>query len=236
MRLIFLRFDCDNRFKVLTFASTATVKRNKIRTFTLSQNLSLLMKRFCSNASLTALLIPLVFSCQAPQEEKDSGLQQQADTYLSAYNTAYQKLRKDASESEWVLNTRIVEGDTATQHRYEVASQKLTDFLGSRANIDSAKKYLEMKKRLSPLQVREFDAILFAAGGSPETAARAVKELIEVSGKQTKILYGYDFKMDGKSVTKNDINNLLTSDAGMDKKLKAWNASKEVAQPLTSGI
>lgn len=193
------------------------------------------MTRSFLKFSIAACLV-LLFSCQAPEKEKESKIQKQAGEYLDAYNQEFQKLYTGSSETEWALNTHIVEGDTATQHRYEVAKQKLTDFQGSRANIDSAKKYLGLRDQLTPVQAKEFDAILFAAGGSPATAADAVKELIKVSGEQTQILYGFDFKLDGKSVTKNDINSILTSDAGLSAKLKAWRASKEVGKPLKSGL
>ena len=72
--------------------------------------------------------------------------------------------------------------------------------------------------------------VLFLAGGAPATAAETVKELIKVNAEQTKVLYGFDFKIKGKSVTKNDISNLLTTSSNLTERLKAWNASKEVGQ------
>jgi peptidyl-dipeptidase A len=182
------------------------------------------------------LLFGLLSACKPSPEEQKAKLQQQADAYLVSYNDELQKLYTVAAEAEWNLNTRIVEGDTTTQRIYEETRQKFTDFMGSQANIDSSKKYLELKDQLAPLQVKQLEAILFAAGGSPATAAEAVKELIKVSGEQTKILYGFDFKIDKKSVTKNDINNILTSDAKLNDKLKAWTASKEVGKELKPGL
>jgi peptidyl-dipeptidase A len=182
------------------------------------------------------LLLTVLLGCKPSAEEKQATLQKQADNYLSSYNDELQKLYTVAAEAEWTLNTKIVEGDTITQKVYEETKKKFTDFLGSQANIDSAKKYLAIKEQLTPLQVKQLDAILFSAGGSPATAETAVKELIKVSGDQTKILYGFDFKIDKKSVTKNDINNILTSDAKLDEKLKAWTSSKEVGKELKPGL
>lgn len=186
----------------------------------------------------TLLLCSVLFavSCQESEEEKTKRIQAQADAYLSTYQTEYQKLYTDASEAEWQLNTKIVEGDTITQHNYEVARQKYADFTGSLANIDSCRKYIAIKDKLTPLQNKQFEAILYAAGASPATAGETVKELIKESGEQTKVLFGFDFKMDGKSVSKNDINNTLAHSEKLPEKLKAWTASKEVGIPLKPGL
>lgn len=178
----------------------------------------------------------LLSACHGNEEKKNTDFQQRADQYLLDYNREYRKLYTAASEASWQLNTKIVEGDTLTQKLYEEASQKLTDFQGSIATIDSTKKYLLRRNDLLPLQARQFDYILFAAGGSPAVEAEAVKELIKENASQTKALFGYDFKIDGKSVTKNDITNILASNAPLPEKLKAWNASKELGKGLKNGL
>jgi peptidyl-dipeptidase A len=182
------------------------------------------------------MLVPLFQSCNESAEEKKARLQEQAEKFLAGYNHEMQALYTTAAEAEWNLNTKIVEGDTTTQRIYEESRKAFTDYLGSQANIDSSRQYLEMKDQLTDLQARQFEAILFAAGGSPATASATVEELIKVSGDQTKILYGFDFRIGRKSVTKNDINNILTSDAGLNQKLNAWTASKEVGRELKPGL
>lgn len=184
----------------------------------------------------SAFLIILMLSCNVSERESNTVLQQQADAFLKDYNDQYQQLFTAAAEAAWVLNTRIVEGDTAAQQQYEITSQQLADFEGSLSNIDSARKYLALKDKLTPLQTKQFEAILFSAGANPATAAEAVKQLISASAAQTQILYGFDFKIKGKSVSKNDINNILTSDASLQEKLDAWNASKEVGKELKPGL
>jgi peptidyl-dipeptidase A len=185
---------------------------------------------------LIVIGIVLVVSCKPSEEERKAALHAQADAYLTSYNNEYKRLYTASQGAEWTLNTKIVKDDTVTQKLYETAKEQFASFLGSQANIDSARKYIALKDQLTPLQSREFDAVLYAAGGSPATAADAVKDLIKVSGDQTKLLYGFDFKIDRKSVTKNDISNILSGDAKLADKLKAWNASKEVGKALKPGL
>jgi len=195
------------------------------------------MKRYYYLTGILACTIAIgIQSCSKPAEKKSEIFNLQAQTYLDSYNEDYKRLSTDANEAAWLLNTKIQEGDTLTQKQYQAANQKLTDFTGSLSNIDSAKKYLAMKDGLSPRQQKQIEYILFLAAGSPATAAEAVKELIKVTGEQTKVLYGFDFKIDNKSVTKNDIANILSSSSKLNERLKAWTAGKEVGKPLKAGL
>jgi peptidyl-dipeptidase A len=182
------------------------------------------------------LLVLVLFSCTQSENKNKEPFHDQADVYLQTYNTEYKKLSTDASEAAWVLNTKIEEGDTVTQKLYEDAAQKLADFTGSMANIDSSKKYLAQSESLSPIQKKQMEYVLFLAGSAPATAGETVKELIKENAEQTKVLYGFDFQIDGKSVTKNDISNLLTDSPDLNRRLKAWTASKEVGKPLKPGL
>jgi peptidyl-dipeptidase A len=192
------------------------------------------MKRYYF--ALAGLAVACFWSCTKSEEKSSEPFHPLAATYLDGYILEFKRLSTEANEAAWLLNTKIEEGDTVTQKVYEEAAQKLTDFTGSLANIDSSKKYLGIADQLSPLQKRQMEYILFLAGGAPATASETVKELIKVNAEQTKVLYGFDFKIDGKSVTKNDIANLLTVSSNLTERLKAWNASKEVGKPLKVGL
>ena len=59
-----------------------------------------------------------------------------------------------------------------------------------------------------------------------------IKEKIKVDTKQTEDLFGFDFQIDGKSVTPNEINKILKESTDLEERLKAWEASKEVGKTL----
>ena len=106
-------------------------------------NLNLLIVLFIAVA-LTA--------CRGKKQEDNSAIQNQAQQFLDKYNAQYQKFSYADNLAQWELNTHIVEGDTMAQHLASIASQNLADFTGSIANIDSTKKYLGLKDKLTPLQ------------------------------------------------------------------------------------
>ena len=129
------------------------------------------MKIFRSSLSIQiSLLAMLLYSCSRPEEKSTELSHPQADLYLQSYNAEYKKLNTEASEAAWVLNTKIQEGDTLTQKLYEEASQKLADFTGTLANIDSSKKYLAMGDKLAPIQKKQMEYVLFLAGAAPASA------------------------------------------------------------------
>lgn len=192
--------------------------------------------------SFWLLALCLLTSCQqntqqnAQQENATSDLGKEVQTFLDAYNKKYQDLYTQTSEAEWKSNTKIIEGDTATQNAYKRTSEAFAAFTGSAENIEHAKKYLAQKKEIGPLQVKQLEAILYAAGGNPQTVADVVKQRIDAQAKQVEKLYGYAFKIDGKEVSTNDIDRILRESANPAERRKAWTASKEVGKELKAGL
>ena len=97
------------------------------------------------------------------------------------------------------------------------------------------KKFLASSDVLSDLQVRQLKAILYKAADNPQTVADLVIERIKAETEQTEKLYGFDFQMDGESVSTNDLDEALrNNDVGIRR--KAWEASKEVGKNLKEGL
>ncbi|MDP4189929.1 MAG: M2 family metallopeptidase [Bacteroidota bacterium] len=173
--------------------------------------------------------------CQS-KANKTSSFQKEVQAYLDNYNNTYQKLYTAVNEAQWLLNTKIVEGDTLTQKAAEKAGEDLTAFTGSTENIEKSTKYLKRKDELSALQVKQLQAILYFAGSDPQTVKDIVKEKIKADAEQTRQLYGFDFKFDGNSVTTNQIDDTLKTSKDLATRLKYWEASKEVGKTLKSGL
>lgn len=184
------------------------------------------------------IIIASVFilaSCNNPAKEK-SDVQAEVQQYLNGYNDTLQKHITATSEAEWILNTHIVDGDTMASHNSQVASEAFTHFSGSAYNISKATEYLKHSNDLTDLQIRQLKAILYSAAGGPEVIMDVVKELIKANNEQTEKLFGYDFKIEGKSVSPNQIDEILSSSKDLNERLKAWEASKAVGKDLKSGL
>jgi len=183
-------------------------------------------------------LAALLFSCgeNKPKENPDQALQDSVQVYLDGYNAKYKELATIADEAEWNSNTHIIEGDSTNAIATNKANEEMAKFTGSKVNIETATKFLAEKDKLTDLQVKQLKAILYEAANNPETLADLVKERIKASTKQTENLFGFDFKIDGKSVSTNDIDGILATETNLAKRLKAWEASKEVGKGLKDGL
>lgn len=184
---------------------------------------------------MTIVLIGILISCGEAQKDDDT-IKAELDLYLANYNTKFQELLIVAAEAEWKLNTKIIEGDTVTGRKAEEAGEAMAKFTGSSENIDQARNYLAIKDKLSNIQIKQLEAILYAAGNNPATVEDIVKAKIAADTKQTEMLYGFDFKINGESTTPNKIDEILNKSDNLDERLVAWEASKEVGIGLKDGL
>lgn len=182
---------------------------------------------------LLCSLMLLLGSCNSGS---DTAIQNEAKAFLDSFNVEYSKVYTAYSEAQWASNIKIVEGDSANAIAEQKAGQGFSDFAGSNRVVDAVQKFLRNKENLTPLQVKQMEAILYAAGNYTEKAAAFVKERIKAETGQTAKLYGFNYTINGKSVSTNDIDNILKKEKDLSKRLIAWNTSKEVGKTLKPGL
>lgn len=186
---------------------------------------------------LPVILISLFFGCKSETRTVESPAEQtEAQGFLDTYNLEYVRLAYASALAEWKTNTEIKDGDTLNAYNSRIADEALTAFTGSVENIEKTRKFLGQKDKLTPLQVRQLEVILYMAGSDPQTVADLVKERIAADIAQTEKLFGFRFHLNGKEVTTNDIDNILKTETNLEKRLAAWEASKEVGTVLKSGL
>lgn len=185
-------------------------------------------------SSLLAASSFLALGCRSTAA--DPALQQEVAAYLEQYNARYRELVTASSEAQWLAQTRIVEGDESNSQRVQAADEALAAFTGSATNIETARRYLSREGALSDLQVRQLRAVLFKAGGNPQTVADVVKARIAAETAQTKRLYGFEFTLDGEPLTPNAIDDGLRTETDLARRQKIWEASKEVGKGLRPGL
>jgi peptidyl-dipeptidase A len=166
----------------------------------------------------------------------NTGIRGEVQAFLDDYTAQYVELYTASSEAEWASNTRIVEGDDTNRNRTEAANQALTAFTGSVEVIEAAAGFLERRDDLEPIQVLQLEKVLYNAANNPQTVPELVKERIAAEAEQVEVLFGFDFQIGGQSVTTNDIDEILYTEDDLNRRLEAWQASKEVGPPLREGL
>ena len=159
-----------------------------------------------------------------------------AQKFIDVYTIEFMNLSTASSEAQWAANTKIVEGDSTNAKEVERTGEAYAAFTGSKENIEKAQGLLKDRTNLSELQAKQLDKILYFAANNPQTIANVVKERIKAENAQTEKLFGFDFTVNGKSISANDIDNILREEADLSKRLKVWEASKEVGIGLKPGL
>lgn len=165
-----------------------------------------------------------------------SSVQTDAQQFIDHYVDQYLPLYKAEQDAQWKANTEIKEGDSTNTLAAQKADEAMATFTGSKANIDGAKKFLAQKDDLTPLQKKQMEVILYNAANNPETVAEIVKQRIKAENEQTQHLYGFQYMLNGKKVTTNDLDDVLKKETDLNKRLAAWTASKEVGKTLKTGL
>ena len=186
-----------------------------------------------NNYLLVALAL-FFFGCSPSQ--KEGSVQEEAQAFINTYTDQFKTLYYESAEAEWAANTKIIPGDTVNSHHVEVANEAYARFTGSEENISKARHFLDKKEELTPLQAKQLEVILYAAANNPATVKDLVDERIKAEAQQTELLFGYDFKIDGGSVTTNKIDEILNDSKSLDDRLNAWSVSKEVGTTLRDGL
>ncbi|MCB0699216.1 MAG: M2 family metallopeptidase [Chitinophagales bacterium] len=174
----------------------------------------------------------LIASCGNNNE----AIQKEAQAFIDSYTEEYLKLYADASEAAWKLNIEIIPGDSTNKMAAQEADEAMAAFTGSEENINNARKYLEQKTALTELQVKQLDAILYAAANNPATVEELVKERIAAENAQTELLYGYQYMLHGRKVSTNDLDEALKTETDLNERLAAWSSSKDVGPTLKDGL
>ena len=155
--------------------------------------------------------------------------------FLDDYTKEFTALYYASAKAEWKSNTEIIEGDSTNDIATRKANEAFAAFTGSEENIKTIRALLK-REDLTPIQRRQLDVMLYSAADKPQTVKGLVKERIKAETEQTTKLFGFDFQIDGKSVSTNDIDGILGEESDVAKRQVAWEASKEVGKELKSGL
>lgn len=188
--------------------------------------------------ALSIVLFSMV-SCKedtSKTSKNSAELKTEVQAFLDDYTNTFVKLYYDSALAEWDANTRIVAGDTTNAYNVQKANEAFAKFTGSTENIEKTRKFLENKDALDIVQVRQLNTILYAAANNPETVSDLVSERIAAENAQNETLFGFDFKVDGKSVTTGDIDKVLRESNDLKERLANWETSKAVGKDLKDGL
>ncbi|MEP6975150.1 MAG: M2 family metallopeptidase [Spartobacteria bacterium] len=169
----------------------------------------------------------------SPAAKVDPALQERADRFLNLMNASYQALYRVNSEAQWKAVTDVTPAHDAAS---EAAGKAYAAFNGNPAVISEARELLARRTELNPLTARELNQVMLNAAEGPMTNPFLVGRRIETETKQASLLNSFQFKLKGKPITANEIDNLLNSSTDLAERKAVWEASKEIGPVLKENL
>ena len=160
-------------------------------------------------------------------------VQERADDFLALVNAGYQALTKVDQEALWVAATDVTPAHDAAS---ETAGKAYAAFNGNPALINEARELLTHRAELNDLTVRELERALLNAAEGPMTNPALVAARVAAETQQASIMNSFPFKLRGKPITANEIDDLLQSSADLAERRAVWEASKESGPALKPGL
>jgi len=181
---------------------------------------------------MTRALIGIVFVLSAVPLAAAS-VEDEARQFLALYDSLYLAMSRVANEASWKAVT-----DVTPEHDGERvgANKTYSAFAGNRGIIERAREYLKRESELSASSVRQLKKILLAAAEAPGTVPDIVAARVEAESRQSSIQDSFEFTIDGRKLTANDIDRILQKSVDLSERRKAWEASKEIGKPLRAGL
>lgn len=159
--------------------------------------------------------------------------QERADRFLELVNAGYQALSTVESEAQWKAVTDVrPEHDAAA----EAASKAAAAFNGNPALIREARELLAHRQELTPLAVRQLERVLLNAAEAPMTNPELVARRIAAEVRQASVLNSFEFRYRGRTITPNEIDDLLERSRDLAERLEVWKASKQSGPALKPGL
>jgi peptidyl-dipeptidase A len=160
-------------------------------------------------------------------------VQERADDFLALVNAGYQALTRVDQEALWVAATDVTPAHDAAS---EAAGKAYAAFNGNPALINEARELLTHRAELNDLTVRELERALLNAAEGPMTNPALVAARVAAETQQASIMNSFPFKLRGKPITANAIDDLLQSSKDLAERRAVWEASKESGPALKPGL
>ncbi len=164
-----------------------------------------------------------------------------AQSFLDDYHSLFLRLYTLDANASWDAATDV---SPLNEGRATAASQATAAFVGDPRIIAEARAWKARSAELTPLQVRQLDAILYAAGDAPGDQTLLVNTRIAAETRLRGVQDAFEYCLEARDaagkcphpLSANDIDEKLGTSVDVAERLKVWTAAKEIGVPLKGGL
>ena len=184
-------------------------------------------------SSTVVLAAPASATTPAPAPKPKNATARAADDFLRLFDSLFVGIYTVAQEAAWKASTDVTD---AHEGERTAANTALAVFQGDKQVIDTCRALLKKRKDLPPIVARELDKILLGAAEGPGTVPQVTAERVALESKQSATMDGFQYRLEGKNATANDIDDILQKSNDLELRKRTWDASKLIGVPLKPGL
>ncbi|MCP2519189.1 M2 family metallopeptidase [Candidatus Aminicenantes bacterium AC-335-A11] len=175
------------------------------------------------------IIVFLLAYCSPSTQKVEKDLSQ----FIKKHQEIVEPLLRDANLAYW--NASIT-GKKEDYDKFEKLQLKLVEIYSNKEDFEKLKKIKESGKVKDPLLKRQL-LILYNSYLENQVDKKLLKEIIKLSTTVEKQFNTFRGKIDGKEVTDNYIREILKTEIkDMEKRKKAWLASKQVGKEVANNL
>jgi peptidyl-dipeptidase A len=148
-------------------------------------------------------------------------------------NAGYQSLTYVPQQAVWEASTDVKPEHDAGA---EWAGKAFAAFNGNPALITEARELLQHRAELKDITVRQLERVLLNAAEGPMTNPKLVADRVVAETLQASTMNGFTWKLDGKPISANQIDEILAKSGNLAERRKVWEVSKENGPALKEGL
>ncbi|MBN1125333.1 MAG: M3 family oligoendopeptidase [Sedimentisphaerales bacterium] len=170
---------------------------------------------------ISSVIAFLIVGCQTSQEK-------QIQSFIDQHVATVDPLR---GEANLTMYTAEVTGAAEHFDKLKELRLRLNDIYTNRDDFEFLKRMKESDQVNEPRLKRQLDKLYLAYQDS-QIDPKLQKDMIELSTSITETYNNYRGSVDGEKVTMSDIYRIMTTETDVEKRKKAWLASKEVGNVI----
>jgi peptidyl-dipeptidase A len=178
-------------------------------------------------------LLPALILAFPLTAQPASPMQERADRFLSLVNAMYRALATVQNEAQWLAATDVTPAHDAAS---EVAGNAMAAYAGNPALIQETRTLLNHRGELRDVTVLELERVLLNAAEGPMTNPALVEARVAAETQQASTLNSFAFRLKGKPITPNEIDDILSTSKDLQERREVWEASKQSGAALKGGL
>jgi peptidyl-dipeptidase A len=189
---------------------------------------------------LSAVLLSLLLSLPAAPSRADAVLTARAEAFLRLYNSLYQGLFEVYEGSGWEAQTDV---RPLNDGKRIAAGKAWSAFTGDPEVVATLQELRGRRNELPELVVRQLDKAWLEAAEAPGTLPALVAARVEAESHQSSVQDSWEFCLERgaegaclRPVSANQIDEALVDERDLDRRLRVWEAGKEIGGALRPGL